>query len=76
MYIDKIFEGGDWLGKAISEIDTTEGKVISFLRYSSHHKLWSIQYIYEATFKEWNLPEADWFPEEKPSNITICDWID
>lgn len=77
-YIGKIFEQGDWLGKAIFEIETDKGKVIGFLRYSSHHKMWSVEQLYERRIKELNLEEVDWFPEELPiaNKITFCDWID
>ena len=75
MYTGKIFEHGDWLGKAISEIKTKDGLVITFIRYSYHHKAWSMEHLFEKTFKDLNLEQTDYFPEEEPSNICFCGWV-
>lgn len=76
--IGKIFECGDWLGKVLYEIETDKGKVFGFLRYSSHHNMWSVEQIFESRFKELNYTEVDCFPEELPEagKICFCDWID
>ncbi len=78
MEIGEIYEYGDWHGKCIAIFETKQGTVFVFLRYSNHHKAFSLEFFSQKVFNELNYKKTDWFTEELPtiSKICICDWID
>ncbi len=78
MKIGEIYEHGDWCGKCISIFETKQSLVFGFLRYSSHHDVFSVEFFPQKEFDELNNEKTDWFPEKLPdmSKICVCGWID
>lgn len=75
-YIGKIYDQGDWRGKCITQFESEKGLVLGFLRHSSHHDSWSIEFFYENIFLELCYEEVDFFLERLPKNICIVDYFE